>query len=369
MAGAAAMTVIAGGLLGPDGGRLGGEWRRFVDSHFLYQLYSQNTSAECHSGSKQPFATKGGGLQSDPCGACARLVFHKGRPMNLVGKILVVALLVMSLVFASFTLAVHATHKNWKMMVSNPSPNAQKGEQPGLVQVLADRDGLITRLQTELTEKQKLLDRTVRESEQVRGQLESAVAEHQTVRKQLETEIASKTTSLNEAITAAQTAATVMQKTQDENKTLREYNVKATKDRDDARDEVIKYADELAQATSEWARYQDRNRQLLLQLAQYRLVIQDKGLPLQLDVPRVDGLVTQTHTAEKMVEINLGTDDGLKKGDVMDVIRLGNTEASTQYLGQIRLLTVDKTGAVGSLVPDTIRGTIQKDDHVTTGLK
>jgi len=287
--------------------------------------------------------------------------------MNLVGKILVVALLVSSLVFASMTLAVHATHKQWKLAVSNPNP--APGQKRGLMEELADRDSLIGRLQTELTEKQRLYERTVRESEQVRGQLESQNQELLATRTKQQTEITEKTTALKEAIAAANNAAKVLEKTQEENTALRNENTTVKKARDDAHADVVAREDDLAQAKGEWSRHEARNKQLLAQLAQYRMVMQDANLPLNIDVPRVNGLVTKTHTSEKMVEINLGTDHGLKEGVLMDVFRVGNTLSTTRYLGQIRLFTVDKTKAVGSVIPNTLKGTIQEEDHVATRIK
>jgi hypothetical protein len=284
--------------------------------------------------------------------------------MNLVGKILVVALLVMALVFSSFTLAVHATHKNWKLMVNNPTP--QPGQQPGYVQILADRDGQIARMQTELTEKQRLYERTQRESEQVRGQLESQVQELLAGRTRLNDEITSKTNTLNQQIAAAVTSAAVLEKTQKQNTDLRTKNTSLTTERDTALNNVVKLLDELAQATGEWNRHEQRNKALLVQLAQYRIVMQDANLPLNLEVPTVEGLVTRTHTAEKLVEINLGTDDGLKPGVIMDVFRAGGTLATTRYLGQIRLSRVEKTEAVGDVIPEKLEGTIQENDNVIT---
>jgi hypothetical protein len=51
----------------------------------------------------------------------------------------------------------------------------------------------------------------------------------------------------------------------------------------------------------------------------------------------------------------------------MDVYRIGDNLASTTYLGQISLYDVDKTSAVGTVIE--LKGTIQKDDHVTTRLE
>ena len=107
--------------------------------------------------------------------------------MNLVGKILVVALTVMALVFSSFTLAVHATHKNWKLMVDNANP--KPGEALGLKQEIALRDTAISRYITDLANKEQLVNRIQRESEQVRGQLESTNSELQKRLVALQTEI------------------------------------------------------------------------------------------------------------------------------------------------------------------------------------
>ena len=41
--------------------------------------------------------------------------------MNLLGKIFVVVITVMSVVFMTLALAVYATHKNWKDIVEGPN--------------------------------------------------------------------------------------------------------------------------------------------------------------------------------------------------------------------------------------------------------
>ena len=286
--------------------------------------------------------------------------------MNLVGKILVVALLVMSLVFASLTLAVHATHTNWLQRVTNTDKS--KGP-PGLVQDLADKDSALQRKITELTEMERLKERTTREYEVRVAQQESQNQELLAVRLNLQTENTQKAGQLKEAISAADNAAKLLEKTQEENKVIREENVVTKKARDDNHTQLVAREDDLAQAKGEWARLEARNKQLLAQLAQYRLALQNAGVNLNLQTPAVQGLVTKTHTTEKMVEINLGTDHGLREGDLMDVYRLGNTLASTAYLGQIRLFKMDKTTAVGSVIPDKLKGTIQENDHVATRIK
>ena len=52
--------------------------------------------------------------------------------MNLVGKIFVVLILVMSVVFMAFAMAVYATHRNWREVVVNEqaAPDKPLGLKP-----------------------------------------------------------------------------------------------------------------------------------------------------------------------------------------------------------------------------------------------
>ena len=75
--------------------------------------------------------------------------------MNLLGKIFVVLIVVMSLVFMTLALAVYATHKNWKEIVEGPT-------------------GLQTQLNNAKTElEQKVTDYNRLES-QLKGEVESS---------------------------------------------------------------------------------------------------------------------------------------------------------------------------------------------------
>ena len=46
--------------------------------------------------------------------------------MNLVGKIFVVLILVMSVLFMAFAMALYATHRNWREMVINEQASPDK---------------------------------------------------------------------------------------------------------------------------------------------------------------------------------------------------------------------------------------------------
>src|SRR5687767_947752 len=73
--------------------------------------------------------------------------------MNLVGKIFVVLIFVMSLVFMAFSIAVYATHRNWRdAVLGNPAQNKTglKEELQKAENRFKDMEASRLRLETEL---------------------------------------------------------------------------------------------------------------------------------------------------------------------------------------------------------------------------
>ena len=89
-----------------------------------------------------------------------------------------------------------------------------------------------------------------------------------------------------------------------------------------------------------------------------------------LNPPVVEGEVWNTQRARKrgnldLVEITIGSDDGLVKGHMLFVYR---TSGSGKYLGKIKLVNVTPDRAVGTVVEQAKNGIIQRGDNVTTKL-
>jgi hypothetical protein len=86
--------------------------------------------------------------------------------------------------------------------------------------------------------------------------------------------------------------------------------------------------------------------------------------------PLVMGKVLDTKksgrgTSRQLVEISLGSDDGLTEGNTLYVYRIGE---QNKYLGQIKLELVTADRAVGVVVERAKNGVIEKEDYVTTKL-
>ena len=64
-----------------------------------------------------------------------------------------------------------------------------------------------------------------------------------------------------------------------------------------------------------------------------------------------------------LLEVSLGSDDGLRAGNTLEVFR------GSSYLGRVQVLTTQSDRAVAKVLPDYKKGVIQKGDDVATRFK
>jgi chromosome segregation ATPase len=186
--------------------------------------------------------------------------------MNLLGRILVVAILVISLLFLGFSVAVYATHKNWKAVVLRPPDEAKPGQPPGLQsQLKAERDAAKT-LKDQFD---KLQQATQIEDQARRAQL----AKLETMRAALKNEydqVVSEHGALKEserkAVEAAQNAQEVLDNKLQEIDRLEKQIAETYQDRDGRFKEAVALTDKVHEAEEELARLQSNAKMLKRQI-------------------------------------------------------------------------------------------------------
>jgi hypothetical protein len=72
---------------------------------------------------------------------------------------------------------------------------------------------------------------------------------------------------------------------------------------------------------------------------------------------KLEGVVTNA-ASDSLVEISLGSDDGVQLGMLFEVLRQG------KYLGRIEILKVVSNRAVGKTLAEYRKGRVEKDDRV-----
>ena len=276
--------------------------------------------------------------------------------MNLVGKIFSFTIFMASLIFMAFAVAVYATHKNWKDVVENPQTGLKaqiEKRKAEYAELQTQRDALAKRLSEEETEKKKALAELATTSKSKEEAVKSLTQERDDLDKKQQEAVA--------AMTAAQQNLDKLTK---EVEVLREDIKNTQGERDKQFAQVVKLTDENHQAKNASTRLTERMQQLQQQLATAKLVLFKHNISMDSSdtPPALRGKVLAVNQ-DDLLEVDLGSDDGLRVGNTLEVYR-GNS-----YLGRVQVLRTDTDHAVGKIMPDFKKGIIQKGDDVATRFK
>jgi hypothetical protein len=275
--------------------------------------------------------------------------------MNLVGKILVFLIFVMSLVFMGFAVSVYSTHKNW-IEVANRTQQQL---------VVAQEE--ITKGQAALTAYQGEVDKQKTAQVETIAKLREKLAGLTTEKAAAEAQLAQLKEESAKQLAALTTAQTGLNKHLEQIDILRKDVTSALADRDKNFQQLVSLQDKYNVAAGDLQRVKEMNLRLTEQEAQAKLVLDRHGLspttPLgNIPPPKVDGIVLATGT-NGLLEISLGADDGLRPGNTLEVSRGRN------YLGRVEVLRTDPDKSVVKVIPGYQKGKITRDDRVATRLQ
>jgi hypothetical protein len=285
--------------------------------------------------------------------------------MNIIGRIFVFAVFVMSLMLMTFAGAIYMSHVNWKDEVERLPKDCLPGQQPGYDYLLKQSITAREKVEQEITD----LRRKVAESEQSRDQL---IAKLQTAVEQKEQELqtlrADKDKRQDEMEQAVADVRTLREDllTASKNVDQLQAQVKAQQDKVDAQvEKSAELSAELAQSQAQLTIAEERKAQLEKQVANARILLSQSGLNIDSlpkdRVPTLDGDVIAV--AAGSIQVSLGSDDGLQVGHTLEVYRGG------EYIGRAVVKTVMPDQAVAEIVKAYARGVVQRGDKVTTRLK
>jgi hypothetical protein len=272
---------------------------------------------------------------------------------NVIGKIFVFAVFVMSLMLMSFAVAIYSSHINWQEVAKQKQEELDK----------------LTASKKSLEDENKRLTANVGKSEAARDQV---VAKFQSALIEKDKELTSLKAARDEKLEDMQTKITELatveedltQAREDVKKLRVEINEKQLKV-DSQVDRAAQLAAQLHEKESFLEIATERKSQLEKQVSQARILLKQNGLSLDSlpkdRVPTINGVVMAV--ADDSIEVSLGFDDGLQKGHQIEVYR------NDEYLGRAIVKSVKPDRAVAVLVREYARGIVQRGDKVTTRLK
>jgi hypothetical protein len=276
--------------------------------------------------------------------------------MNFLGKVFIVLVLVLSIVFMSFAIVVYSTHRNWRQLAEQQSAK------------LNDLTTEINRLKTEHDQRVEQLQAERVAEEQQAGKLEMELTALDETNKRIQQELDGLRQQERERLAA-------LAATQANNADLAGQTTELAKQKRDselARD--AQYAQMLAateqrnQLVGQLETAMERNKQLSEEVGRMTAAMQANGLNPAIDAnaitPTVDGIVSQVRRSGgvQLVEVSIGADDGLKAGDTVEVFR-GN-----RYLGRLNIRETSPDKSIGEVIRSFQQGAIQEGDRVATRL-
>lgn len=284
--------------------------------------------------------------------------------MTTVGKILVVLHLVLSIMFMAFAGAVYTAQTNWR--------TAQ-------VKALADLTKEKTRSNDMKAEFDKERADTVQKISDLTNSVQKLSGQNTTLTAQVATldsdnKQLRKDVDQQRDMAALSSAEAIERKKEadlqrDKNSEMFRSREELVKTLNDTEDKRFALDVQLQQVSDKYEQLLNEYKIMKGFLASKELTTDPKQMVVQTaPPPPVEGLVTEVRKAEKssreLVEISIGSDDGLVVGHKLTVFK------GDKYVGEIRLTLVQADRAVGYVVPKS-KGknqTITVGDHVSTKL-
>ena len=284
--------------------------------------------------------------------------------MTFLGKILIVVQLVLSVLFVGFAAAVYNYHVGWRSQAQSLTDQLDQARSE-VRNVQAELDKVRTDMQAQLKAETDRASTLEAANTDLQQQLALATRDLQNVRTERDTLLA-------EAAIAVDEAQHRLRETVEQ----RDVNQKLYARVDELIAFVRQLEDQVFTQDVAAKTLSDKHQQLLDELAemteQNRRARAGGGfeggtgsIPPAVD-GEIVGIRPGVETTPTIVQINIGSDDGLAEGHQLYVYR---TNGKTQYLGQIRLTLVTPDAAAGEVIDTTKNGIIETGDHVSTTIQ
>ena len=277
--------------------------------------------------------------------------------MNWLGKVFVVIILIMSVMFMGLSMAVYATHKNWKKTADDFNDKLAKAKSEN------------TRLETEHNRKVEDLEHEKISAELQVAKLESERAGYVDRNTQLQTEVDGLKQNQRDHIAAFAATQAIVQGLTTEVTGLRQQIRTAQQARDASFKTTLDATEAVQQAAAEYNAARERSAELTKEVAGMTSVMREKGIDPKTEpgsvVPTVEGVVSKVErkAGGQLVEVTIGADDGLKAGNTLEVSR------GAKYLGRVEIIETSPDKSVGRVDRQFQQGTIQEGDRVATRIK
>lgn len=274
--------------------------------------------------------------------------------MNLLGKIFTVLILLASVSLMIIAMFVYSTHRNWQTAYNTLNTKLQAATAAN-ANAEAEYLAQISQLKSEQSA-------AVQDVAKLETERNVIVSQNQSIQKEVD------------QLRQDQAQSVALVKATEENINrlttevtgLRDSIRLAMQERDTMFHDTLKATSELHSTAGQLQQLEERSTQIVAQLADVTAKATEGGVDLNGEyVPRVRGKISRTRRVDgnQFVEITVGADDGVRKGQTIEIFR------GERYLGRAKIIKADPDRAVGQIIREFQQGQIQENDDVATKLR
>ena len=277
--------------------------------------------------------------------------------MTFVGKILVIVIMAFALMFLGISTVVFSTATNWKEATA-----AAKKQVAELQKKNSDADAKTKDLEKDLAKAKTEHDAATQRLQQTIAQLTTDIEAIRGEATKARGEVA--TAQVN-----AQSALEEAEHSRAEAERLREQKLAVEKQANDFKLQQSELNDQIRILTRE-RDVAKKNADVLRETsAKFSALLRQHGLSDDIKLvkglespPSVHGEVSRVGQNNR-VELTIGSDDGLVVGHELYLWRL---KPKSDYLGKVRIISVDPDQAVGVVIGGTIQGKKVKEGDIVS---
>jgi uncharacterized protein involved in exopolysaccharide biosynthesis len=280
--------------------------------------------------------------------------------MTFVGRILVFTILIFALVMLGISTVVFTTEKNWKA-----AKEAEAKRVSELQTKLTAAQTDVKKVEADLAAARAAAaaETKARDQEIAKLEAETKTAQDQATQANTALGVAEQNAkiALEEADSKRKEVEQLRQQRADVEKQANEYKLRQTELNDKIR-ELERAKETLENNTKD---LRERTARLATALRSHGLSDDPSAYAAIESPPAVEGEVVRVRG--NRVELSIGSDDGLVPGHEIYLFR---TKPRPEYLGKVKIMSVDPDRAVGQVIGRTVQGKkIQEGDLVSSTIR
>jgi uncharacterized protein YlxW (UPF0749 family) len=282
--------------------------------------------------------------------------------MTFVGKILVLVITALALVFLGVSTVVFTTATNWK-----EATQAERTKVSDLQRKTSDLTAQLEKAKNDYAAVQASHKAALKQQEDRVAELEASIkrteGDIENTRRELGVAQENAKLALAEAASEKQERDQLREQKSAVEKQANEYKIRQT----ELNDQIRELTRMLQTATSNANDLRDR-------VARFSTLLRRNGLSDDITAvkglespPSVQGEVSRVDAQNRSLEITIGSDDGLVPGHELFLYR---TKPQPEFLGKIKIITVDPDQSVARVIGSTINGKkIKEGDIVSSTIR